>query len=184
MKIDGKKFCIKCGLEKCLNDFYFRKDNNKHQNTCKECNSILSKLYIEKNKEKIRIRRKKYFQDNKEKFREKKRKYRKENPEKYKESTRKYYLKSKDIQFKKKKEYIEKNRKVYNEYFKTMKSNNPSYKITCNLRSRIWSILKRKDIKKTNKTIDLIGCTSQELKEHIEKQFINGMTWENYGQFG
>ena len=34
------------------------------------------------------------------------------------------------------------------------------------------------------KTFDYYGCTSKELIEHIENQFVDGMTWENRGQFG
>lgn len=32
-----------------------------------------------------------------------------------------------------------------------------------------------------NGTFNIVGCTPFELKEHIEKQFLEGMTWENYG---
>jgi hypothetical protein len=30
----------------------------------------------------------------------------------------------------------------------------------------------------------MIGCTPQFLKEHLEKQFKDGMNWENYGLYG
>jgi hypothetical protein len=33
-------------------------------------------------------------------------------------------------------------------------------------------------------TKDMIGCSPQELREHIESKFIDGMSWENYGTFG
>jgi hypothetical protein len=33
--------------------------------------------------------------------------------------------------------------------------------------------------KKTQTTFEIIGCTPQELKEHLEKQFVDGMGWEN-----
>jgi hypothetical protein len=36
----------------------------------------------------------------------------------------------------------------------------------------------------TRKTRDYYGCTSKELIEHIESQFVDGMTWENKGQYG
>jgi len=31
---------------------------------------------------------------------------------------------------------------------------------------------------------DLVGYTLQELKEHLEKQFKPGMTWDNHGMYG
>jgi len=36
---------------------------------------------------------------------------------------------------------------------------------------------------KNSKTYDILGCTPQELKEHLEKQFVEGMTWENRGEW-
>ena len=40
------------------------------------------------------------------------------------------------------------------------------------------------DVKKSNeRKIELLGCTSFELKRHLEKQFKKGMTWENYGTY-
>jgi len=35
------------------------------------------------------------------------------------------------------------------------------------------------DYKKTTKIYQVIGCTQQELLQHLEKQFLKGMTWEN-----
>jgi len=32
-------------------------------------------------------------------------------------------------------------------------------------------------------TIKLIGCDVKELKSHLEKQFTDGMNWENYGKW-
>jgi len=28
-----------------------------------------------------------------------------------------------------------------------------------------------------------LGCSFTEFKQHIEKQFVDGMTWENYGEW-
>ena len=39
-------------------------------------------------------------------------------------------------------------------------------------------------ITKTNKTFDIIGCAPQFLKEYLEKQFSEGMSWDNYGFYG
>lgn len=29
----------------------------------------------------------------------------------------------------------------------------------------------------------LLGCTVEELRAHLEKQFTSGMTWDNYGEW-
>lgn len=36
---------------------------------------------------------------------------------------------------------------------------------------------------KRGSTFELLGYTPNELKEHIEKQFLPGMTWENRGDW-
>lgn len=37
---------------------------------------------------------------------------------------------------------------------------------------------------KAGKTAKLLGCSIPELREHLEAQFREGMSWKNYGQFG
>ena len=51
------------------------------------------------------------------------------------------------------------------------------------MRSRLSAYLKKLNISKKNKTFEIVGCTPQELKEHLEKQFIDGMSWENKGNW-
>ena len=36
---------------------------------------------------------------------------------------------------------------------------------------------------KEKHSIEYLGCTIQHFKEHIEKQFVEGMTWDNYGEW-
>jgi len=44
--------------------------------------------------------------------------------------------------------------------------------------------IKKKGYSKHGKTAEVLGCSFEELKRHIEKQFRKGMTWENYGKSG
>jgi hypothetical protein len=55
----------------------------------------------------------------------------------------------------------------------------PIFVITCRLRARLTTILKRRGIKKTVATMALIGCSGAELHRHIERQFEPGMSWNN-----
>lgn len=50
------------------------------------------------------------------------------------------------------------------------------YKITHNLRSRVKQAIRCG--LKTEKTITLLGCTTSQLKTHIESLFTEGMNWE------
>jgi hypothetical protein len=56
-------------------------------------------------------------------------------------------------------------------------------KISNLLRDRIRSALKRKTAEKSQKTIDLIGCSISFLMSYLENKFQKGMAWENQGQW-
>jgi hypothetical protein len=47
----------------------------------------------------------------------------------------------------------------------------------------MYSTLKRLGTKKECHSIEMLGYSAIELKEHIEKQFKDGMTWENHGEW-
>jgi len=58
-------------------------------------------------------------------------------------------------------------------------ANDPNYQILNNLRTRLWYALKGRN--KSESTLNLIGCSVDELWKHLESQFVDGMTLENYG---
>ena len=64
------------------------------------------------------------------------------------------------------------NKKKYNEDY--------TFRIMKRMRNTLSKYITRKQ-KTTN---ELIGCSSEDLIKHLEKQFQYGMTWENYGQYG
>lgn len=51
------------------------------------------------------------------------------------------------------------------------------------LRTRVLSALRGKGVK-SHKTMDLIGCTIEHLKLHLQSQFKPGMQWNNHGPKG
>jgi hypothetical protein len=52
------------------------------------------------------------------------------------------------------------------------------------LRAGLSHALRRTGIsQKPSRTMDIVGCSHAQLKEHIEKQFLKGMTWENRKQW-
>lgn len=114
----------------------------------------------------------------------KKQEWRKNNLEEYKKQTKNYYEKSKKIQAEKKKKWISENRKKYNSYWTNRKKKDILFKLKTQMRSRICNYLGFMKVTKKNKTMEVLGCTPQELKEHLEKQFVDGMNWDNYGVKG
>ena len=49
------------------------------------------------------------------------------------------------------------------------------------MRSRLRHVIIRSNTTKLETTVNLIGCSFDELKKHLESRFLKGMTWENYG---
>ena len=58
------------------------------------------------------------------------------------------------------------------------------FKLILTCRSRLTKILKLKNMKKTNTTFAMIGCTPKFLKEYLEKQFEPWMNWKNHTRKG
>ncbi len=59
--------------------------------------------------------------------------------------------------------------------------NNEKYRLKMNLRTRLRDVMK--GISKSATTMELVGCSIDELKAHIEGQFTDGMNWDNYGEW-
>lgn len=66
------------------------------------------------------------------------------------------------------------------EWSKNKYKEDPIYRLVSCQRTRLCSIFKGANISKSKKTLKYIGCTKEELKQHIEDQFSEGMTWDRY----
>jgi hypothetical protein len=121
----------------------------------KEARRLYNKKWYEENKEKVRKRHKKYRQNNKEKIRERDRKYRE-------------------------KEKVRKNRnKRIRERFK----NDQLFRLKRAIRSSVTNSIKSVDGYKSKRTEEILGCSFKELKQHIESQWEDWMSWDNYGLY-
>ena len=63
---EQKKICLKCNVEKSMDEYPFRKDSNKYRNQCKVCTVERLKNFYLDNKEKI-ARKKGEWSQNKKK---------------------------------------------------------------------------------------------------------------------
>lgn len=94
---------------------------------------------------------------------------------------------SEQLKYRKKKYYLENKEKIreYKREWERKRRNDGSlFKIKQLIRHRINVFFKTRKTNKNNKTFDIIGCSPEFLKEYIEKQFKEGMTWDNYGIYG
>lgn len=78
------------------------------------------------------------------------------------------------------KEYKAYRRKYCKDYYNKSIQN----KLTMNNRSRIGLELRRVNQCKKNTSFSYLGCSIQKLRDHLEAQFTDGMSWENYGRGG
>lgn len=62
--------------------------------------------------------------------------------------------------------------------------NDPAYRMCCNLRNSLRRHVREASQSKSGSSRSLIGCTVQELRQHIAANFLPGMTWDNYGREG
>jgi hypothetical protein len=185
------KTCNKCKTEKPLTDYAKRETKSGYRTICKKCTykkrTEIKRIYpnlieytcktckktkpiseYNKNRNKPSgiveecndcrsVKSKKRYEENKEEIKQKVLNHYYENKSKIIESRRGYSSKRCKVDVK--------------------------YKLTRRLRSRLYDALKAKSWKKTTKFYDYIGCSLDELKQHLESQFTDGMTWENYGKW-
>lgn len=74
------------------------------------------------------------------------------------------------------------NRAYLNDYVSRRCNINPEIRLRKALASRVIKALK--GINKSNKTMELVGCSIEQLREWLEAQFSPGMTWQNHGVRG
>jgi len=157
------KKCLTCGCIKNIDSFFkdkSSKDGLKYK--CKDCiktymngynvnNQDKIKEYNQLNKHRYQSLNKTYYQENKELHKLRSHKWRNENPEKIKGYDKKFRNKNKTL-----------------------------FQIKNSIVCRIWGAL-QKTTPKNQKTIYYLGCNIDFYKNYLESQFIQGMTWENYG---
>lgn len=59
----------------------------------------------------------------------------------------------------------------------------PVGKLKHYVRNRLTKAIRRAAATKCGRSMDLVGCTPQELRRHIEGKFKRGMSWANYGKW-
>lgn len=152
------KICIECNIEKPVSEFYKRNDTpSGYRNNCKECKLKNNHKWQKENKEKVINIGKIWREKNKENIRKR-----------IKEWEIKNYQKIR----------VRKNEKT-----KERRKKDPVYHMMNKVRCRLRKYLITLNITKKNKTFDIIGCSPYDLKEHLEKQFVSGMTWENRNEW-
>lgn len=172
------KICNKCKKEKKVCNFGSDKRlKGGMRSTCKECERKQIKEWRLNNPEKVKSQKQRYLKKYPQKNLDKGKRYRENNKEKVIERSRNWRKNNPDYNS----IYYQKNKDKINQKVLEKTKSDPTFKLRRLHRSKLNKILLSK---KTKKTFDIIGCSPEFLKEHLEKQFKDGMTWDNHGLFG
>jgi hypothetical protein len=196
-KIGYKTNCRECESEYHRNNEDLKESQKRYVQKNKEKIKKRRKQYLEKNKEAIRLKRKIHREQNREELNKKAKERYYKNREKRKQKSREWYIKNREICIIAQKQHYEENKEAAlvwgSEYAKKNREKinarnrerrkDPKVKILKNLSGRLRLAVKRMGTSKADKTIDVIGCSTAELKSRLESLWLPGMTWENYGQY-
>lgn len=168
---DQSKSCSKCNEIKPLTKFPKSSRYKSGYNAqCKYCLNSTAKNWRDNNPELRKAQSKRGYYKDVSKSRNEKREYYKL----HKEEKSTY-----DIEYRK--ENKEKIAAYKKEWEKKMKDD-PIHKIKKNLRRRVHHALMGRS--KSDNTFNLIGCSAEDFKTHIESLWLEGMSWDNYGPSG
>lgn len=165
------RICTKCLISKEPTEFYTRSDGNLHW-TCKDCFRAAAKAsYENRNRDEYDARVLAWRENNRPRIRAFSRKWASENPEKQRKAVYRWNAKNPD-----RVKAIEARRRA-------KLSSDPKSKINSSVSRGIRNSLST-GAKGGVKWESLVGYTLNELVDHLESMFTDGMTWENYGRGG
>jgi hypothetical protein len=190
------KICRICGELKLIDDFHMKRGTpDGHRNECKECVKIIQKKYKEEPgfKEKQIEYDKKRYEKLQDETIQRMRQYRIDNREEVNKKARdkrklphvknrinKYNQKYTKEHKEELKLYRQNNKEMWRNISQRYREKNPH---VIAWRCILYSTLERMGTIKENHTIDMLGYSALDLKDHIEKQFTKGMSWDNHGDW-
>jgi hypothetical protein len=172
------KVCSKCKVEKSFDSF--TKDKHRPDGFKIYCKSCIKNNYKKKDltieqKEQLRITNKNWRESNKEYLKIKKKEY-------YENNKEHCILKAKTNYLNNKEKYNETKRV----YIVNKLKNNSNFKFKSSISNLIRCSFYRAcngTYKKSNKTEEILGCSISEFSLYLQKQFKDGMSFENYGKW-
>ena len=168
----SQKVCRLCNKAKNNLDFY--KDAREKDGLNSRCKGCFSEVM--RNSRRKHLKKRKIYE----------KAYKFPNEEKIKKSNKIWLIKNKERQCLLHKKWIADNKeyikKYSKKYIQKRRKNNIHFKIKDVISKRIrraitWG-------QKTVSSLDLLGCSLEKAKRHIESKFQSNMTWDNHGLYG
>jgi len=179
-----KKKCPRCGNEKPTSEF--PKDKRRKDGFyvyCKTCSNENGKKYYLNNVEKTKIAHKKWRDSNPEKAELSRKRWLENNVNRSRLYQKKWCDDNRDRVRERDRIYVQANhekiRERTNKWYNEKMKNDPVFKLKRNISKSIRQSLKSN--KNGYHWETLVGYTVNELKEHLEMQFKDGMIWGNHG---
>jgi len=161
------KICRICEISKELSEFNKAPRNRDNlNNRCKGCTKEYNKNRRINNYDNVIASERNYDKNN----RDNKLKYYNDNREKILKYAKEYRLEHKD-----------RVNECINKSKRTRYHSDPTYRLKEVIRKSIRNSLVRNDYSKRSKTHDILGCSFDEFRTHIESQWEPWMSWDNYG---
>jgi hypothetical protein len=172
--------CSVCNQEKSNEDYY------KRQSACKACVIKRSKQNKENNRERYKAIEAARYQKHRDEILKQAKVYRETHKREIAEKDRRYREKNKEVIAQAQRDYRKTNkdrlRKNKREYMRFRLKRDIGFKLQQRLRCRIHHAVSGYT-KKSRKTVELLGCSFEALKQWLSYQFEPGMTWDNYGEW-
>jgi hypothetical protein len=175
--------CTKCHVEKEVETFQLRKDTNKRRGQCNDCRKQLFKEYIKRTNYKVG-----------DKLLEKRKQTNATEIKVCSSCQEELPLASFELRADTKcyrnqckacrNEYVSKVKKLdkhkqqQNKRARERRQTDPGFLINQRLRARLRKVLLSQNAERLASPYELLGCSVLEFKEHIQKQFVEGMSWE------
>lgn len=155
LAIEQLKTCARCKVPKPLEQFGYRKAKGWRRSPCNLCCAEVARASRAANPERAREMKRAWCAANRKKVKETRARRRQATLEQQREQDR--------------------------ERQRLRRSSDPMYRLRHSVSTHLRKCLKGS--KASQRTKDMLGYTASDLKSHLERQFTNGMTWDNYGQW-
>jgi len=189
-----QKKCTKCKQEKNISEFSLQR-NGVYRSRCNICKNKDNRLYAIKNKDKIKQSKKNwreknnnyhkiYYENNRDEIKNYFSEYYLKNKEEILKNSKEYYDNNKEHVLLRNKNHYEDNKEIYkNRYigYYLQKKQKHSHRFAW--RVTLKNVIRRMNGEKSDSTINLLGYSADDLKNHMESLFSNGMSWNNWGEW-
>lgn len=150
-------------------------------NRCVDCNTIRRMAYRSKNSEVVREKARAYRAANRDKQTAQASAWQRRNPEKVKASQTKWKQENAAKVAQYQRDHAEKRNESNRRRRAERKATDPVYALSETLRATTGAAFRRFGYRKGTTTEQIVGCSWEDLRTHIERQFLRGMTWANRG---